>query len=622
MLVDISRKGAEVVMERFAATEQRFAINDLVDARTLYQRFAFLRSLVADESLDAAFRNILARPHVTWEPVTEVRRPGQGVRASSSANRAFLAPGPRVPTPSHLLLGAPTLPARIEAVRTESTVDNVPNQFVRFALMRWRDVVVAIHDMLLGASGVIGKRGIAEVTSVLDHLEGVLAEELFREVGQLEAFPAGNQVLQKREGYRDVLRAYIQFELAAKLAWEGGEDVYSAGQRNVAKLYEYWCFLQLAEVVAGLCGASFDLSQLIKIDSQGLGLTLREGSETVVGGTLVHNGRRIALELTFNKTFKPPHGGSWATELRPDCTLEIRSEDERSAWFEPFLLHFDAKYRLESIREIEDQAVPPTSTSRTTVKRDDILKMHAYRDAIKRSSGAYVLFPGEGAQPWKREEYREVLPGVGAFRLRPVPGGTPDGRELLASFLRSVLDHVANQISQHERGRYWTDRVYERLEPSSARAHAVPFLRRPPQDTRVLLGYVRSVEHLRWIREHGLYNLRATGVRGRVGVRSRELSADLVILYGDALSIAEILSVGGVPELHTSAEMRSLGYPRATKRAYFCIPVRPAELGDWNSPLTSSAIQKLKETLAPSAPLGHPVVTTWVKVVEAVDREG
>ena len=51
--------------------------------------------------------------------------------------------------------------------------------------------------------------------------------------------------------------------------------------------------------------------------------------------------------------------------------------------------------------------------------------MHAYRDAIRRSAGAYVIYPGdEERTPFM--EHHEVLPGLGAFPLRP--GATGAGR--------------------------------------------------------------------------------------------------------------------------------------------------------------------------------------------------
>src|SRR5204863_9454070 len=161
---------------------------------------------------------IVARPHVSWEEEEESGSPARGVRISGSLARQLAREGNRIPCPSRLRLGITSLPQEIVWTRTETTVDTPPNRFVKFALTRWRDVLLAIRGGLLSTvQGIAAKRGIREVGVVLDRLDEVLGEEVFREVGDLAAFPAGNQVLQKREGYRDVLRAYLQFELAAKL---------------------------------------------------------------------------------------------------------------------------------------------------------------------------------------------------------------------------------------------------------------------------------------------------------------------------------------------------------------------------------------------------------------------
>ena len=90
---------------------------------------------------------------------------------------------------------------------------------------------------------------------VLAQLDEALNQDLFKELGSLSRFPGDDQVLQRREGYRDVFRAYLEFELAAQLSWRGAESSYSAGQRDVATLYEYWAFIQLAQLVANWPGS-------------------------------------------------------------------------------------------------------------------------------------------------------------------------------------------------------------------------------------------------------------------------------------------------------------------------------------------------------------------------------
>src|SRR3989442_11577474 len=117
------------------------------------------------------------------------------------------------------------------------------------------------------------------------------------------------------------------------------------------------------------------------------------------------------------------------------------------------------------------------------------------------------------------------------------------------------------------------------------RAPVAGFLRRPPADTKVLFGYVRGRRHLEWIHSTGLYNLRATGSRGRVGLRSSELSAEFVLLYGHRI-VPEIWQVRGLPELHSRDEMERLGYPRPRGQAYYCLPIRAIDTGQWAERLT------------------------------------
>src|SRR5262249_13644637 len=152
----------------------------------------------------------------------------------SHALRQLGRPGARTPWPEGTIS---TLPIVLDRRRRHTSTDTAPNRFVKFALQHWHGILSEIAVELRGSQTGAARRGAREVEEVLRGLDAVLAAELFREIGELRRFPADDQVLQKREGYRDIYRAYFQFEVAAKLSWEGGNDVYGAGQRDVATLY-------------------------------------------------------------------------------------------------------------------------------------------------------------------------------------------------------------------------------------------------------------------------------------------------------------------------------------------------------------------------------------------------
>lgn len=624
MLRDIAATAAELVMDRFTPSEQSFAVDDTRDASTLYQRFAFLRSLIEGEAFQASMHRILTRPYVAWEEVDHVSAPAGGIRGSSSLARSLAGSGPRVPWPGAARPGAMrTLPRSIAATRTEISVDNVPNRFVRFALERWREIAAGIGAALGSRrSSASAERGLREVAALVAQLDMHLASELFREVNELTCFPTGNQVLQKRDGYRYILSAYAQLDLSSRLSWPGMEDVYAAGQRNVARLYEYWVYLQLGQIIARLCNRSFDLGEMIEPSEDGLVLRLRTGERRVLAGTVERLGRTIRLELWFNRAFGPSGSkdsarhGSWTRQMRPDCSL-MASLTPEAGQLEPIWVHFDAKYRIETILDVfgpepEVTKDEETSGERTDWLREDLLKMHAYKDAIRRSVGAYVVYPGtDSGDPFR--EYHELLPGLGAFALRPTATGDAEGTQGVVKFIDDVLSHVALQVTQHERARFWLEQAYSG-RPSGTSVSAVSFLERPPADVLVLLGYTRSEEHRAWIASERLYNMRADPRRlGAVGVDAHALSAQLLIVYGKAPhEEVELYRIVGMPRIMTAEQLVQRGYPRPRGDHYFCLPVEAIQGSSKPSWLHGEMARRARRRAAPGARVGAPATVSWL----------
>lgn len=613
MLRDIAELCAEAVLEAFAPTEQRFALNEDAAARTAYQRFSFLRSLLRDETFAAAVEQIRRRPYVAWAEERELRLTSQGLPASSRVAQYLTRPGPRLTTSHVELARTRGFPQKIEVERGTETLDNPPNRFVRFAFERWRDEVTSVLSVLtVRSTSASVRRGLSEASSLLAYIDDVLRSAPFNDVSRLERLPLENPVLARREGYRDVVRAFFQSDLAAKLAWSGGEFVYAGGQRSVAVLYEYWVYLRLAEILSSACDTPLPLSSLLSLEATGLHLRLAQGIETRIDGHATRRGRRLRVSFWYNRTF-PTGSQSWTKSMRPDCSLQIAADgtadhDYRSVW-----VHFDAKYRIEDLTELfgSDEE---TITAASTARRDDLLKMHAYRDAIRRSAGAFVVYPG--TEDVACREYHELLPGLGAFPLRPAADGDPMGAGAIRRFVNDVLDHVAAQTSQHERHRYWRDVSYR--EPTPKSSHSVSgldFLEAPPADVLVLLGYVRSTEHAAWIAKHGLYNIRADGRTGSVALSGRELSAQYVWLYSVGPHDASLLRVSGNPRLMLRRDMNALSYPNPRGDAYFCIPVAPAN-APANLKTDSSTVMSLRNTVCPDAPAGAPVVVSWDVVME------
>jgi predicted component of viral defense system (DUF524 family) len=609
MLRDIADALVEAIMERFAATQQRFALDETTDARTLYQRFAFLKSLWKDEPFVSALQFVVNRPYVAWIEVSETRSLSKGVRGSSRLMRQLSRPGEKILVPA---VGQ-HLPLILDDIRPEETVNNPPNQFVKWVLSKWRDDVLTVATLLADESpSAPVKRGLRETSALLSELDIFLASPFFFDVDHLTAIPSANPTLLKKAGYREIARAFVQSEMAAALGWQGGENVYGAGQRDIATLYEYWTFMQVAQCLSSLSDTKINFGELLETAGNGLNLTLAKGKRSVLKTSISRLGSEIVCELWFNRSFTQSNkaGGSWTRPMRPDCSLlllpkGVARHDHRAIW-----VHFDAKYRAENLTDVLGDVENEEDLNKdSNARRDDLLKMHAYRDAIRRSAGAYILYPG--ASPEYCREYHELLPGLGAFALRPSADGDADGLTALRDFLNNVITHAASQLSQHERERYWSATSYGGNQYQTRNVAA--FLQRPAADTRVLIGFVRTEKQLRWIKERQLYNLRADDRNGSVQLEGPELSASFVLLYGPSIPDPILVKVDGTPRILDRQDMLNNGYEQPGGRLYFCLPIAELET-EWSSSLTSDEVRRLVSNDQPQRGWGSPVVLTWDRV--------
>lgn len=220
--------------------------------------------------------------------------------------------------------------------------------------------------------------------------------------------------------------------------------------------------------------------ELFEAASDGFGLKLKSGNLFSTGGVeVLYMGKPLRLQFAYNRTFTVPQpnpikkrleynssypaSGSWTRQMRPDFTISIWEEgltaDEAELDNKICHIHFDAKYSITSL----SKAFGTDSEKLETVKaeekagryrRGDLLKMHSYRDAIRRTHGAYIIYPGAGANPNKGYngyhawmEYHEILPGLGAFQLSP--GSTSNqSTKIIHNFLSDVLDQFISGSSR------------------------------------------------------------------------------------------------------------------------------------------------------------------------------
>jgi hypothetical protein len=210
-------------------------------------------------------------------------------------------------------------------------------------------------------------------------------------------------------------------------------------------------------------------------------------------------------------------------------------------------IHFDAKYKVKNFYDLISESRGEELTDeennelleeelieekKGTFKNQDLLKMHAYKDAIRRTAGAYILYPGDG----KNEPFRgfhELIPGLGAFVIKP--SRNKKDREHFKDFIRKVVANFSDRASQRE---YTAVKIYDIHKKHKG---DVNILNEPlpeyvgsrkliPNETFVLVGYYKDERHLSWIKEQGLYNVR---YGEKYSLNPNEIDAQYLLLYSE-----------------------------------------------------------------------------------------
>ena len=367
------------------------------------------------------------------------------------------------------------LPEQITTCRKYDSYNTPANQFVKFAFIYFIQVCQNLIDTLEGNYTYKN-----EAVYLKQSLENILLDSFFYDVQDLASLPINNQVLQKREGYSQIFNAFNMLDLAMQLDWEGEKKVYEGQARNVALLYEYWLVFKLIEILKNL-GAEFDLDLENDTDvnhmlsvKNGLLVSIKEGETSLISALL--KDRNMKIKFYYNKTFSKKdfdgtnYQGSYSRPFRPDYTLSIfpsiYNEKQAIEAGEVSFIHFDAKYRVSDITSLfgkenqnaKDFDEEKKDETMNTYNRGDLLKMHTYNDAIRKTIGSYVLYPGNSQEEKKFNIYDELLPGVGAFAIRP-GDKEKTGEKHIEKFISDVINFKSHASSRQYRKEFFDNIV-------------------------------------------------------------------------------------------------------------------------------------------------------------------
>lgn len=326
------------------------------------------------------------------------------------------------------------------------TNDTQENRFLKFALWQITDKYEALKkriEAVKNASDVM-KADMQTTLATLKHLQ---RNPFFRTVGNYKGMSQESLILQKATGYSQVYRTWTLLRRSYSL----NDGVYRLQTKDIATLYEIWCFIEVSHIVKEKLHLSDeDIDHRNRMEMNGLFTwDLGKGEHSRI--LFRKDGVELA-ELIYNpKSSERENSSVGIKDLvvptvpqKPDIVLQLTKSDLQEGMKMTYL--FDAKYRIDG-KDKNGVDVPP---------EDAINQMHRYRDAIyykdyqsdtlkKEVIGGYILFPGDGeptdvAVSKFRKTIDEV--NIGAFPLRPKD---THNRLLLEQFIEELIQNKSHE---------------------------------------------------------------------------------------------------------------------------------------------------------------------------------
>ncbi len=366
----------------------------------LYHVFNYLSGLVESGLVKSAVEIILNNPHFIYFKETELY-PVEMARRAGPATFRSLVQEPRhlVQTPessriyntglSRNLFGH--FPQRVRLSRLKYTLDNPENQFIKYFLMLSRRIAEQAKEVFKNEIQLTEKA--QEIACYFDRL---LKMPFFYELSPLQNIPFSSQVLQKKRGYRELFSVFNRLNLIIDhlplSKWQNMIEM-----KDAALLYEYWTFISIARILEDILGKPLMA-----------GSEEREQKEVL----LPHSLKIVypdGITLWYNRSYSGSNRGSYSVTLRPDVVLEMNN----------ISYVFDAKFKVENIDT--EELFNPEETSgggSNTFKKQDVHKMHTYRDAIDGCLGAFAVYPGSNTKLFSLNSEKPFR-GVGAVSLMP-----------------------------------------------------------------------------------------------------------------------------------------------------------------------------------------------------------
>ncbi len=441
MIADLSQHALSLIFEVNSPLYQEFEL-DYKQKETYYEDFMFLEYLFRQENLPSIFEYLSKNLHSQLKSHVET----VPLSLASNINQKTLK---NIITKPNKLFKSNAdfeivnklnghIPSEINQIKHEDIIDTPENRFFKYFLELISDLV----EKLLKKSkeGYINDK----LLYFRNEIEYYLSNKFFNHISSLDYVPFNSQILQKKEGYREIFNYFLMLEFSFRLSWDEINNQFKGLEKKLSELYEYWCYFRLLKVLNDLSIKKINFEDIFEINKNNWSITIKKGIKSAKKFKLNLEGNDIEIKLFYNLKFSDKSQyKSYSLAFKPDYTLLIKIRDNIN------YIHFDAKYRseLEIVDFYNKIEVSNDEMDYEIDKRDsleekeyrfkdgDIYKMHTYKDSILKTEGAYILYPGNITKKFK--ETNLIIPSVGAFSL--TPGNNDVDEDNLEVFVKEVL---------------------------------------------------------------------------------------------------------------------------------------------------------------------------------------
>lgn len=274
------------------------------------------------------------------------------------------------------------------------TYDIYENRFIAWA------VKIIIDRLRVYKKHIANSKGTGDYSAIINQiqkyqsrLQGILHESPFNETSSFEKISHFSNSLTRGAGYRDFMHIYLLLMRGLELA---DNDIFKIEQKDISKLYEYWCFLKLVQLLKEQTSNEIEYQDLIKIESSKFRVKLKSGNASEVH--FKKKDSEETIKAYYNKEFRKDGKKVFTYNQKPDYSIEFK----KNGFEKPFWYLFDAKYRFEEDRTLDK--------NKYNVPQDAIGQLHRYRDAILHTEPT-------------NSTYRAAIKNLGGIILYPYPLG-------------------------------------------------------------------------------------------------------------------------------------------------------------------------------------------------------